>query len=99
TTKTYTLSLHDALPILNRIVPPGVSYTPRLFIPTKRFSTISTRPIPCLPPSSFSLSITCSGVIASPLIATQLPCSNSSSTYSARSEEHTSELQSRENLV
>ena len=34
----------------SRIVPPGVSYTPRDFIPTTRFSTISTIPIPFSPP-------------------------------------------------
>jgi hypothetical protein len=35
--------------------PPGVSYTPRLFMPTNRDSTMSTRPMPLLPPSSLSL--------------------------------------------
>src|SRR3546814_2146999 len=29
-------------------LPPGVSYIPRDFMPTKRFSTRSRRPMPCL---------------------------------------------------
>ena len=33
---------------------PGASYTPRLFMPTKRFSTMSMRPMPLRPPISFS---------------------------------------------
>ena len=32
-----------------RTVPPGVSYTPRDFMPTKRLSTMSTRPMPLSP--------------------------------------------------
>ena len=32
-------------------VPPGVSYTPRDFMPTKRLSTMSTRPMPLSPAS------------------------------------------------
>ena len=32
-----------------RTVPPGVSYTPRDFMPTKRLSTMSTRPMPFSP--------------------------------------------------
>ena len=32
-----------------RMVPPGVSYTPRDFMPTKRLSTMSTRPMPLSP--------------------------------------------------
>src|ERR1700687_2779835 len=35
-----------------RMVPPGVSYMPRDFMPTKRFSTRSSRPMPLTPPSS-----------------------------------------------
>ena len=31
---------------VSRMVPPGVSYTPRDFMPTKRDSTMSTRPMP-----------------------------------------------------
>ena len=33
---------------------PGASYTPRLFMPTKRFSTMSIRPTPLRPPISLS---------------------------------------------
>ena len=39
---------------LYRMAPPGVSYTPRHFMPTRRFSTISRIPMPFLPPSSLS---------------------------------------------
>src|SRR5262244_670465 len=35
----------------SRTVPPGVSYMPRDFMPTKRFSTRSSRPMPCARPS------------------------------------------------
>ena len=34
-------------------MPPGVSYTPRDFIPTKRDSTMSTRPTPLSPATLF----------------------------------------------
>ncbi|MFS8016193.1 hypothetical protein Hanom_Chr15g01365581 [Helianthus anomalus] len=37
-----------------KMVPPEVSYTPRLFIPTRRFYTMLIRPIPGRPPMSFS---------------------------------------------
>src|SRR5437667_321374 len=37
-----------------RMVPPGVSYIPRDFMPTKRFSTRSSRPMPLTRPSSCS---------------------------------------------
>ncbi len=33
---------------------PGASYTPRLFMPTKRFSTMSIRPMPLRPPIAFN---------------------------------------------
>jgi len=39
----------------NRMVPPGVSYTPRDFMPTKRFSTMSMRPMPFFEPRSLSM--------------------------------------------
>src|SRR5215475_16186272 len=63
TTEIYTLSLHDALPILCRA--PSCS----------TFSSPTTRASPCSTASSASRSL------------------------GTRSEEHTSELQSRENLV
>ncbi len=36
------------------MVPPGVSYMPRDFMPTKRFSTRSSRPMPLARPSALS---------------------------------------------
>ena len=54
-------------------------------MPTKRFSTMSTRPTPCLPPSLFSVFITWSGVSFFPFTAVQSPFTKSSSTYSALS--------------
>ena len=42
-------------------VPPGVSYAPRDFIPTRRFSTMSIRPTPLAAAISFSSSISASG--------------------------------------
>ncbi len=46
-----------------RTVPPGVSYTPRDFMPTKRLSTMSTRPMPLSP-------ATCAAVAAAVYFAT-----------------------------
>ena len=45
-------------------------------MPTKRFSTRSTRPMPCLPPSLFSVCITPSGESFLPFTATQFPSRN-----------------------
>jgi len=67
------------------MAPPGVSYTPRDFMPTYRFSTMSTRPTPCLPPSLFKVRITSSGERRWPFTATQLPLRKSSVTYSGLS--------------
>ncbi len=54
-------------------------------MPTKRFSTMSTRPTPCLPPSLFSAFITPSGESFLPFTATQLPFTKSSVTNSGLS--------------
>ena len=59
------------------MVPPGVSYTPRSFMPTSRFSTISSRPMPFSPPNLFSLRITSLAFIFSPSTATGTPFSKS----------------------
>ncbi|OPX61308.1 MAG: hypothetical protein A4E30_00952 [Methanomassiliicoccales archaeon PtaB.Bin215] len=64
-----------------RMVPPGVSYTPRDFIPTKRFSIRSTRPMPCWPPRKLRWAKSWAGVIFSPSTATALPFLNSISMY------------------
>ena len=61
----------------NRIDPPGVSYTPRDFIPTNRFSTRSSRPIPFALPSAFSLVSNSAGDSFTPSIATGSPRSKS----------------------
>ncbi len=42
-----------ALREVSRMVPPGVSYTPRDFMPTKRLSTMSILPMP-LSPATFA---------------------------------------------
>jgi len=55
------------------MVPPGVSYTPRDFMPTKRFSTRSTRPMPLSRPSSLSLANSVAGDIAAPSRLTASP--------------------------
>mmetsp|Transcript_16413 Transcript_16413/g.51001 ORF Transcript_16413/g.51001 Transcript_16413/m.51001 type:complete len:221 (+) Transcript_16413:211-873(+) len=62
-------------------VPPGVSYTPRDFIPTKRDSTMSMRPTPLSPPNLLSAASMLAGLSFSPSIATGSPASNSMSTY------------------
>ncbi|MFS7964113.1 hypothetical protein Hanom_Chr08g00746351 [Helianthus anomalus] len=56
-----------------KMVPPGVSYTPRLFIPTRRFSTMSIRPIPCRPPMSFSSVKRDAGESSFPFMETGIP--------------------------
>lgn len=61
----------------------GVLYTPRLFMPTTRFSTRSTTPTPCRPPMRFSSRIMRTPSMASPLSRTGTPRSNATSTYSA----------------
>ena len=58
-----------------RMVPPGVSYTPRDFMPTTRFSTISTMPTPCLPPRVFNLRIMSETFISSPSMEVGTPFS------------------------
>ena len=51
------VKLSIALCASNKIVPPGVSYTPLDFIPTVLFSTKSFLPIPFLPPIKFKIFI------------------------------------------
>src|SRR5580692_10590263 len=51
-----------------KIVPPGVSYMPRDFMPTKRFSTRSSRPMPFCRPSSFSRASSRAGESAAPVL-------------------------------
>src|SRR2546429_5572646 len=67
TTEIYTLSLHDALPILNLVLPMTPATTGPVLMPMRRLKVS--------PPGA------------------------SCSTISCRSEEHTSELQSRLHLV
>ena len=57
----------------SQMVPPGVSYMPRLFMPTKRFSTRSSRPIPLSRPSSFSRVSSSAGDKRSPSMLTGSP--------------------------
>ena len=64
---------------------PGVSYMPRLFMPTKRFSTRSSRPMPCFRPSSLSAVSKVAGLIAVPFKATPSPRSKSIVMYSGAS--------------
>ena len=66
-----------ALLACNKIVPPGVSYTPLDFIPTNLFSTISILPIPFLPPKSFSFLRRFAGVRCLSFIAIGSPFLNS----------------------
>src|SRR5690606_41320616 len=86
-----TLSLHDALPISRRLAPPRVA-TPR-----------ATSLAATLPPSQCPCPWTAGSAPRWPrrLRSTPFQASVASSTPSSnpRSEEHTSELQSREKLV
>src|SRR5690606_41427427 len=80
----YTLSLHDALPISEpRAL--GKRLKLPISLPTTGGRPESPRPSPCRLISSSSL-LSCSSASFSP-------------SWLNRSEEHTSELQSRENLV
>src|SRR5690606_39591383 len=94
TTPTNPLSLHDALPISSTTTRVRPSVGPRSSSPT---AATRRRPSPHhrLPASSSSaVSARGRGRSRSPEPATRLaPC------WCSRSEEHTSELQSRENLV
>ena len=58
------------------MVPPGVSYTPRDFMPTKRFSTRSTRPMPLSRPRSLSLANSVAGDSFLPSRLTASPFAN-----------------------
>src|SRR5690606_41720225 len=89
TTEISTLSLHDALPICSR-EPEPASVTPTE-PPGRRRSIQVAAPDPetCSAPARTT---------ASPRTITSTPPSPSSMKAN-RSEEHTSELQSRENLV
>ncbi len=59
------------------MVPPGVSYTPRLFMPTKRFSTRSMRPMPLSRPRSLRAASSEAGDSFLPFSATASPLRNS----------------------
>src|SRR5690606_41923114 len=88
-TESYTLSLHDALPILgssatSRRTSPKSARSETTYSGSRRRSlTLKARSSDCSPQQSKRLP----------------PATCRSSTSSSRSEEHTSELQSRENLV
>ena len=60
----------------NKIVPPGVSYTPLDLIPTYLFSTISTLPIPLAAPNLLSFSKRLKGESFFPLMAIGSPFLN-----------------------
>src|SRR5215469_598598 len=64
----------------SRMVPPGVSYMPRDFMPTKRFSTRSSRPMPWARPSALRPASTFAGESRWPSSAIASPRSNSTST-------------------
>src|SRR5690606_42010471 len=95
TTYIYTLSLHDALPIFLPSKGNGLVTTATVKIPNSRAisATTGAAPVPVPPPIPAAINI-----ISAPWIVF-LMFSRSSSAERRRSEEHTSELQSRENLV
>src|SRR5690606_40768916 len=90
TSALYTLSLHDALPIL-AICSPRFTRWPTCTI---MFSTCAYRPYSTL---LLLASGSCLMMITLPQVGRRL--ANTTTPLAARSEEHTSELQSRENLV
>src|SRR5260221_1002744 len=86
TTEIYPLSLHDALPISVRATSNGSApTTPRTSQPTLPQARVPNRRRP-----SIATACTCSA---------WLGCSTASTSRAARSEEHTSELQSHSDLV
>src|SRR5690606_41871786 len=94
-TASYPLSLHDALPISGEITEYQVFSSIR---------TLSPMPIPNAPPEAPSPIITqITGTLSINISfrfrAIASPWPRSSASIPGRSEEHTSELQSRENLV
>ena len=58
---------------------------PRDFIPTTRFSTMSTMPMPCLPPSSLRVRMTSETFMDLPFTEVGTPSSNVMVTYSPSS--------------
>src|SRR5690606_40102650 len=90
TTSTYTLSLHDALPIYLHHLPRP---KPELLIVARAAPPLKYSPWNCCPRGS-TPTLRNSGPTTRPSLH-----SSASSTNASRSEEHTSELQSRENLV
>src|SRR5690606_39806201 len=95
TTEIYTLSLHDALPI-------SVSSdaAPRML--TSALTTVAvlaTAWVGSLSSTSWSTIAPPSAVAYSPVSAVSKGIDRIARTRPCRSEEHTSELQSRENLV
>src|SRR5690606_41002867 len=88
-----TLSLHDALPISSAVSLPSSSAVLRRPCP----KPVGAMPR-SLPPCSASWQAACS---SRPWrgSSTRSPSAPSSTPWAPRSEEHTSELQSRENLV
>src|SRR5690606_41127527 len=95
-TALYTLSLHDALPIFIRLSPLltlAVRITPSIAPPT-----LPTPPMRLVPPIT-AAAIASSSRNGAPSGGAPFRRPTSTSPATARSEEHTSELQSRENLV
>src|SRR5690606_42000874 len=87
TTQISTLSLHDALPIYARSLPPRSPRAARIDVADRR-----TRP-------RRSPAAARDDCAPSGRVRTARPSAPAPSRARARSEEHTSELQSRENLV
>ena len=61
---------------------PGASYTPRLFMPTKRFSTMSIRPTPLRPPIRFNWETISNALSRLPSTLTGTPASKPIFTFS-----------------
>src|SRR5207302_3061048 len=90
TTEIYTLSLHDALPILQcGEGSPVNGYCPRREPPTPTGAAAFPASVGLTVPRRSRCNVVSSSSVPG----------SSSSPSSERSEEHTSELQSRENLV
>src|SRR5690606_41962231 len=96
-TDIHTLSLHDALPILAMALKFGMTRP-------KEKNTVATRTAKITSGGSQGASTMSSTELAqNATIAVcdtrRIPCRSTSCAFVKRSEEHTSELQSRENLV
>src|SRR5206468_10637429 len=95
-TEFYTLSLHDALPISEECRAPP---RPRCYRPTIPFTSMSRMPGTCAIPATKARQPRLFSKPDGEWAPMGIWSTELASSYTQRSEEHTSELQSRSDLV